>query len=85
MPKGTDLLYFIYINIGFILLNMAIIFFGSVSEIKKNYGGLNKQTSIKCPGKLLSTFGTMREVPHSQCSLRKNQVFAKILGLKITH
>ena len=37
MPKGNDLLYFIYINIGFILLNMAIIFFGSVSEIKKNW------------------------------------------------
>ena len=37
MPKGNEWVYFIYVNIGFIILNMAIVYFGSVAEIKKNW------------------------------------------------
>jgi hypothetical protein len=37
MPKGNEWVYFIYVNIGFIILNLAIVYFGSVAEIKKNW------------------------------------------------
>ena len=37
MPKGNELIYFIYVNIGFFILNMAIVYYGSVAEIKKNW------------------------------------------------
>ena len=37
MPKGNEWIYFIYLNIGFIILNMAIVYFGSIAEIKKNW------------------------------------------------
>lgn len=37
MPKGNEIVYFIYVNLGFIILNMAIVYFGSVAEIKKNW------------------------------------------------
>jgi hypothetical protein len=37
MPKGNEWIYFIYVNIGFIILNMAIVYFGSIAEIKRNW------------------------------------------------
>ena len=37
MPKRNEWIYFIYVNIGFIILNMAIVYFGSIAEIKRNW------------------------------------------------
>ena len=37
MPKGSEWMYFVYINLGFIILNLSVIFFGSIAEIKKNW------------------------------------------------
>ena len=37
MPKGSEWGYFIFVTIGFLILNLTIIFFGSVAEIKRNW------------------------------------------------
>ena len=37
MSKGIEWIYFIYINIAFLILNLTILFFGSIAEIKKNW------------------------------------------------
>ena len=37
MPKGSDWINNIYLNIGFIILNIIILYFGSIAEIKQNW------------------------------------------------
>jgi hypothetical protein len=37
MPKGSDWTNFVFINLGYLILFMAILYFSSVAEIKKNW------------------------------------------------